>query len=609
LNCVSIPFRETPEKIIGRIWYFREIHHQLPVPLQSPAEIVQLHPSEVLFHRLFEGTAVGIAIADLQAGRIVKSNSAFQQMLGYTVDELETLTFQDLTHPDDLRSDLVLHQEMLAGYRENFQLEKRYIRQNGQIIWARLSVSLARNVQGIPQFSIGVIENITSHKQVEEALLEVTKAVESCCDAIAITDISGIPTFINPAFLELFGYSLDDLKDAGGLATLYRDQSEVEAMFSAIQQGLSWRNEQPMYSRTGREIQILLRVNAMTNQAGEVIGLVSIYTDISERKRSEIILQESEQALRQKTQQLEQTLADLTYAQAQLIQQEKMLSLGQLVAGVAHEINNPVSFIYGNIEHAKDYIKDLLDLLALYQKHYPQPASEIQAKTQEIDLNFLVEDLPNLLLSMKMGSERICNLILSLRNFCRLDEAQKKSVDIHEGIESTLILLQNRLKTKGEKPAIQLIKHYGDLPNIECYPGQLNQVFMNLLTNAIDALDEIQAQRKITIQTEILDAKAVRIAVNEPLPHAAENFVVIRFKDNGPGIAPIYQSKLFDPFFTTKPIGKGTGLGLAIAYQIITQKHQGIFKCFSQIGQGAEFLIAIPILGFPSGSLQVPFYS
>ncbi|OLP16558.1 histidine kinase [Leptolyngbya sp. 'hensonii'] len=289
---------------------------------------------------------------------------------------------------------------------------------------------------------------------------------------------------------------------------------------------------------------------------------------------------------------LKKALHELQNTQTQLIQTEKMSGLGQLVAGIAHEINNPINFIYGNIQHANEYIQDLIGLLQLYQQSYPEPRSDIQARTEEIDITFLLEDLPQLLNSMKVGTDRIRQIVLSLRNFSRLDEAEMKAVDIHEGIDSTLLILQSRLKARGDCPAVKVIKNYGNLPLVECYAGQLNQVFMNLLSNAIDALEAPQPHHSrsgtschtstITITTEVDDCDQA----------------VIRIGDNGPGMTEAVRARLFDPFFTTKPVGKGTGLGLSISYQIVVEKHQGTLHCISEPGMGAEFRIEIPLRRF-----------
>ncbi|MGL5065177.1 MAG: GAF domain-containing protein [Microcoleus sp.] len=323
---------------------------------------------------------------------------------------------------------------------------------------------------------------------------------------------------------------------------------------------------------------------------------------------------------RAKAEQLAKTIVELQNTQAQLIQTEKMSSLGQLVAGVAHEINNPVNFIYGNISHANEYSKDLLCLVELYQQHYPNPNSEIIECVEAIDLEFLIEDLPKILDSMKLGVERIRQLVVSLRNFSRLDLSEKKAVDIHEGIDSTLLILHHRIKAKSDREGIEIIKEYGNLPLVECYASSLNQVFMNLIGNAVDALETpvresgraiepsaiavetILSSEKIAVEQGNIDGNTERLIPDSTLPSIrirtqmlGDKTVRIGIADNGHGIPKELISHIFNPFFTTKPVGKGTGLGLSISYQIIVEKHKGILKCVSIPGQGTEFWIEIPV--------------
>ncbi|MEH2376655.1 sensor histidine kinase [Nostoc sp.] len=307
----------------------------------------------------------------------------------------------------------------------------------------------------------------------------------------------------------------------------------------------------------------------------------------NEQLRDEIVERQQAEA------ELQQVLKDLQKTQTQLIQSEKMSSLGQLVAGVAHEINNPVNFIYGNLHYTDDYTQQLLLLIKLYEKYYPYPEPEIENAKKEADIEYIIEDLPKILSSMKMGAKRIREIVLSLRIFSRLDEAEFKTADIHEGIDSSLLILQYRLKAQNNRPEIKVVKEYGEMPKIHCFAGQLNQVFMNLLANAIDALEE-------GFQKELCPNPLIRISSEQVNENA-----VIRIADNGAGIPEEIQSRLFDPFFTTKPVGKGTGMGLSISYQIITEKHGGSLQCISSLGQGAEFVITIPIGTMKSPQLSI----
>jgi PAS domain S-box-containing protein len=406
-------------------------------------------------------------------------------------------------------------------------------------------------------------------------------ALDTVPDTILVVDHTGMICQTNPAAAELFvtgtekllGQHLPDLLEGlEGSPEFWEYHSEC----TFVQNHQTYRAiEVTVSERFNRDIQ----------------EYIVILRDITQRKQVEAELRQTLQLKEElamtataQAQQLEQTLQDLRHTQTQLIQTEKMSSLGQLIAGIAHEINNPVTFISGNLAHVHEYTQDLLKLLNLYQQRFAGLEPEIQAFILDIDLEFLMEDLPKTLFSMQVGADRIREIVLTLRNFSRLDEAEMKAVDLHEGIDSTLLILQHRLSPKSSHTEIQVIKKYDDLPLVECYVGQLNQAFMNILTNAIDVLEEQgkeygDAAPTITISTEVVSADKVRI----------------RIVDNGPGMSSSVKARLFDPFFTTKPVGRGTGLGLSISYQIVVDKHGGQLRCLSELGQGAEFLIEIPL--------------
>jgi signal transduction histidine kinase len=354
----------------------------------------------------------------------------------------------------------------------------------------------------------------------------------------------------------------------------------------AVEMGLRHGYGFPVCDRTGLMGVITFLTQMDQPLDDDLIDLLRLIGDqlglFIQRKSNEI-------QLRQYADQLEMTLQKLQQTQAQVIQAEKMSSLGQLVAGIAHEINNPANFIHGNINPAQTYQSDLLSLIDLYEQEYPNPSIALLEKREAIDLDFLRQDFPQVLQSMHNGSDRIRNIVKSLRTFSRLDEAIVKAVDLHEGLDSTLLLLGSRLKAQTHRhrtiPEIKVLKHYGNLPKLLCHAGQVNQIFMHVLVNAIDALEEsdrrhdLQSSATITITTECY----------------LENWIRVTIADNGPGIPELLQSQIFNPFFTTKPVGKGTGLGMAVSYQIATEIHQGRFYCESTLGEGTSFILELPI--------------
>ncbi len=400
--------------------------------------------------------------------------------------------------------------------------------------------------------------------------------------------------YVNARVRRNMGYSIEEMRNL----TAYDIKPEIkeEDFRRAIAPLLSGKEEKLIFQsihqrKDGSTYPVEVHLQLL-REKGDPPVFLAVILDISDRLKVEATLRAKETQIKQKAEELEKSLHQLQRTQMQLVQSEKMSSLGQLVAGVAHEINNPVNFIYGNLPHIERYSQELLELLHLYQQQYPGQTNEIKEKIEDCDLEFLSEDLPKIVESIKLGTNRIREIVLSLRNFSRHDESALKAVDIHTGIDSTLMILQNRLKPKPDYPEILVVKQYGKLPFIECYPGQINQVFMNIIANAIDALEAQNAPRKISIYTSIRCPETGEdVAENCPgIPLA-----VIRICDNGLGIPEKVRRRIFEPFFTTKPIGKGTGLGLSISYSIVVDKHQGNMHCISTPGEGTEFIIEIPI--------------
>ncbi len=460
-----------------------------------------------------------------------------------------------------------------------------------------LSRMMARDVMSTPLFCLQPSDSLwLAHQTMQRYHVRRLVITGNGGELVGIVSQTSLLQVLNPA-------------DMYGVIELL--QQAVEERTSELQQAnKQLRNEVIERKKAETELRIArdnLKIEVEERTAELTQANLKLKEDIQERNRVEIALRQSESKLQEQTKKLQQALQEVHTYQSKLIQTEKMSSLGQMVAGVAHEINNPINFIYGNIAYANQYVQDIMRLLELYQNCYQEPTPEIQKAIQDIDLNFVKNDLPKLINSMKVGADRIRDLVVSLRNFSRLDEADIKSVNLHEGIDSTILILQNQIKATPIHSEIEIVKNYGDLPPIECYPGQLNQVFMNLIANAIDALEDarkINLQvtkgdlQKLTSSPEIAITTEIKELKNEDKIHpysGVNTRVVIRISDNGSGMNESVREHLFDPFFTTKPVGKGTGLGLSISYQIVVKKHGGDIWCNSAPGKGTEFIVEIPI--------------
>ncbi|MEG5064286.1 PAS domain S-box protein [Microcoleus sp. B3-A4] len=399
---------------------------------------------------------------------------------------------------------------------------------------------------------------------------------------------------VNKNYCEMLGYTAEELLSKTFIELAHpEDYPKNLQVAHSLERGEinSYQLEIRQLAGTGKIVWVNVTATLIRDGEGKPIYNLGMIENITNRKISAAALQASESQLRKQATQLQEAYEQLQNAQIQLVQSEKMSSLGQMVAGIAHEINNPATFINGNIAHTDNYFNDLIELLSLYQECYPSPVPKIAKKVKDLELDFLKEDLPKMLNSMRLGVERISKIVLSLRNFSRLDESEMKLVNVHEGIDSTLLILQHRLHQASIKSRIEVIKEYGKISKIYCSAGQLNQVFLNIISNAIDALENQPQPRTIVIRTIMKKADLKSHSKNQV---SDGDRIVICIADSGPGMSEDVRKRLFDPFFTTKPVGAGTGLGLSISHQIVVEKHKGSLRCISAPGQGAEFWIEIP---------------
>ncbi|MEC4893889.1 MAG: PAS domain S-box protein [Oscillatoria sp. PMC 1051.18] len=547
-----------------------------------------LRRSEERFRCLIQATSQIIWNTDPD-GQINSEQASLCAFTGQTYDQVAGWSWLSIVHPED-RERTAAEWEKAIANKSLYQIEHRLRRYDSQYRYMSGRAVPVLNEDGSIREWIGSHTDISDRQAAEAALQKITHDLQEAQKLAHIGNwdfnvTSGEISWSEEVF-QIYGFDRQTQTPtlSEHLQQYHPEDREIfqGILAEAIADGKPYDLELRIFHPNGSLRYIHVKGEPVRNEKGEVARLFGTVMDITDRKLVEIQVQE-------KARDLEETLRELRATQAQLIQTEKMSSLGQLVAGVAHEINNPVNFIYGNLAHATEYCQDLLSVIELYRQHYPHPVLEIQNKLEAVDFEFLLTDLPQLLNSMEVGARRIKEIVASLRNFSRLNEAEFKTVNIHEGIDSTLMILQNRIKAKPDRPQIELVKNYGNLPLVECYPGQLNQVLMNILVNALDVLDDRDRSRtyqeieqnpsSIWITTTLIEPKTARISI----------------KDNGFGIPENVKNRIFDPFFTTKSVGKGTGLGMSISYQIITEKHQGRIECISELGHGAEFIIEIPL--------------
>lgn len=516
--------------------------------------------------------------------------------------------FIERVHPSDLNSyiqSVVQAVETITPWH----YEGRLVKPDGQIRWWQGRSTPSKNERGEIIFC-GVLLDITARKQAEIALQQSEESLRQLNEVLETrveertaqlhrktSELQAILEAFPDLFFHLapdstiLDYKVGDRSSPNchQLSTLCLGQRMIDLVPEEV--GTKIAQALATVDKTQSLVSIEYSLPRSTGEEyyeGRFLPLdrdrtILIVRNISDRKQAEI-------KLRKQATDLEQMLHELQQTQSQLVHNEKMSSLGQLVAGVAHEINNPVNFIHGNLMHTAEYANSLLQIIQAYQECYPHPHPQLVDLLEEVEFDFLVEDFPKVINSMQVGAQRIREIITSLRNFSRLDEAEVKTVNVHDGIDSTLMILQNRLKAKPNQAEIWVVKNYGDLPLVGCYPGQLNQVFMNILANAIDALEERDRHRPFP---DIKQNPSSIFITTEAI--ASTSQVKISIRDNGPGIPETVKNRIFDPFFTTKGVGKGTGLGMSISYQIVTEKHKGSLECLSPEGKGAEFVIQIPM--------------
>ncbi len=553
----------------------------------------RLRLSEQKFSKAFHCSPDPISITTFEDERFIEVNDSFLEIMGYGREEVIGSTVEELGIWVNLEEKIDFRQRLeKQGVLQNQEYEFR-VKSGATRIWL-LSVEII-NIDNKLCF-LAVIKDITEQKHSEAALWESQRKLATLMSNLPgmayrfRNDIHRSVAFVSDGCYSLTGYQAQDFLGSNKvfLSQLIHPEDRQRlsnAVQLAVQDNRHYQVVYRITTKAGKIKWVWEQGIGVFSELGELIALEGFITDITDSKNAEAALKQSQAELRQQKQKLETALQELDEAETTLTNTEKMFSLGQLVAGIAHEINNPVTSVYGNIVHLNHYFQDMMSLLHIYEEYSPSLPDKIKEQIEDIDLDFMMEDLPKVISAMQIGAERIREIVRSLRNFSRKDDVKKTLMNIHDGIDGTLVILKNRFKGRGGYPQITVYKEYGKLPLVECFVGMINQVFMNLIGNAIDALEE-------AIVNVGWDGKVPSIWI---ITTAISDKVKIRIIDNGLGMNEEVKKLLFERFFTTKPVDKGTGLGLSISYKIIVEKHGGKLECFSTPGEGAEFVIEIPI--------------
>jgi PAS domain S-box-containing protein len=523
-------------------------------------------------------------------GQVCYANPATCHLLGYSEAELLQLNIHEID--PDLSA--VLWQEHYNKIQKqgNIRFQSCHQKKNGKMISVEVSASYLdtqssaenshlKNLENLPLIC-WLVRDIGNHKAAHSAITASRDQLEAVLNAVPglVSWISSDLRYlgVNKHLAQAYNFPAEEFigREVGFLQTSPEFNQFVYQFFA----NHKWVDSQEITANV-QDLPRTYLIVAQKYQRGKAAVFVGL--DITQRQQMEVALRQSEEREARRRVELEEALAQLQRTQAQLVQTEKMLSLSQLVAGVAHEVNNPVNFIFGNLSHAQNYLQEVMGLLELYQQNYPQPTAEIEEILEEMDLSFIKQDLPQLLESMKLGAERIRDVVRSLRLFTHVNEAQVKTVDLHEGLNSAVMILQNRLQAKGGRSSIELVKEYGDLPRVQCYASQLNQVFLNLITFGIERIETA------ILRGQVIKHPLIRVRTQ----CLEEDLISISISDNSPGMTTEECCQVFQPFLNVKN-DQETRLGLSIAYHLVVEQHGGQLECFSDVDRGTEFIIRIP---------------